>query len=63
MRRGRIWPRTVEEIVISPEHRRIDDKGNPIAVGRDSTGRTLEIVLALDDPDYVITVILRRKPR
>jgi hypothetical protein len=63
MRRERIWPRTIEEIVIAPERRRIDSKGNPIAVGRDSLGRTLEIVLALDDPGYVITVIARRKRR
>jgi hypothetical protein len=63
MRREKVWPLAVEEVVAVPETERIDEKGNPVAVGRDSTGRTLEVVVALDDRDFVITVIVRRKPR
>jgi hypothetical protein len=63
MRREKVWPLAVEEVVAVPEAERIDEKGNPVAVGRDSTGRTLEVVVALDDRDFVITVIVREKPR
>jgi hypothetical protein len=63
MRHSRIWPRSVEAIVAAPDHWREDDEGNPIAVGRDARDRVIEVVLALDDPDFVITVILRRKQR
>jgi hypothetical protein len=63
MRREKVWPLAVEAVVAAPEAERIDEKGNPIAVGRDSAGRTLEVVVALDDPDFVITVIVREKPR
>jgi hypothetical protein len=41
----------------------MDDAGNLIAVGQCDDGRMVEIVLALDDPGYVITVIARRKRR
>lgn len=41
----------------------MDAAGNLIAVGECSDGRMVEIVLALDDPGYVITVIPRRKSR
>jgi hypothetical protein len=53
----------VESIGASPEHWRMDDAGNLIAVGQCDDGRMVEIALALDDPGYVITVIARRKRR
>lgn len=61
MRGEKIWPAAVEAITAAPQAKRIDDKGNMIVVGRDSEGRTLEVVLALDDPDFVITVFPRRE--
>jgi len=63
MRREKVWPLSVETVVDSPEAERRDAKGNPIAIGRDSVGRTLEVVVALDDPGFVITVIVRERPR
>lgn len=63
MRRERIWPKTVESVVAAVEDRRTDEGGNPVVVGCDTEGRTFEVVLALDDPGYVITVIARRKRR
>lgn len=63
MRRDKIRLGVVESIVLAPERRRVDDKGNSVAIGRDERGRTLEVVLASDVPGYVITVIVRRKPR
>jgi hypothetical protein len=63
MRRAEIQPSTIEAIVLAPERRRIDDDGNSVAVGRDERDRTVEVVLASDVPGYVITVIVRRKPR
>jgi hypothetical protein len=63
MRRGKIQRSTIEAIVVDPERRRIDREGNSIAIGRDRFRRTIEVVLASDMPGYVITVIVRRKPR
>lgn len=63
MRRDKVDAATIEQIVLAPESLLIDDVGNPIAVGADMTGRTIEVVLALDDPDFVITVIAKRIPR
>jgi hypothetical protein len=53
----------VESIVTGPDSTRVDVSGNLVAVGRDTRGRSIEIVTALDDPGYVITVIARRKSR
>lgn len=63
MRRAKTQASTIEAIVLAPERRRIDDDGNSVAIGSDERGRTLEVVLASDVPGYVITVIVRRKPR
>jgi hypothetical protein len=63
MRREALTHEVVEAIARTPEARRMDSRGNPVAVGRDATGRPVEVVLALDDPDYAITVIVRRKQR
>jgi hypothetical protein len=62
MRRERIQPSAIEGIVADPRGRRIDGDGNSIAVGHEG-GRIIEVVLASDVPGYVITVIVRRKPR
>jgi hypothetical protein len=63
MRGARLDQIEVESIGSSPEHWRMDDAGNLVAVGQCGDGRMIEIVLALDDPGYVITVIARRKSR
>ncbi|HEX5375544.1 MAG TPA: DUF4258 domain-containing protein [Solirubrobacterales bacterium] len=63
MRRDGIAEKIVEAIAAMPDARRVDGRGNPIAIGRDERGRPIEIVVALDDLDYVITVIARRKQR
>jgi hypothetical protein len=63
MRRDGISARTVESVVASAGSRRFDVRGNPVIEGRDMRGRPIEVVTALDDPGYVITVIARRKSR
>jgi len=63
MRKEGIGVDLIEAIVRAPLRRRRDERGNPIAVGRSPSGRQLEIVIALDDPGYVITVIVRRNSR
>jgi hypothetical protein len=63
MRGAGIDPGLVESIVAAPEVRAVDPDGNPILMGSHSDGRPLEIVIALDDPAFVITVIPRRKRR
>jgi hypothetical protein len=63
MRRDGISARTVESIIASPDSTRVDVRGNRIAEGRDIGGRSIEVVTALDEAGYVITVIVRRKSR
>jgi hypothetical protein len=63
MRGASLDPVEVEGMIASPDQWRMDDAGNPVAVGRSIDGRVVEIVIALDDPGYVITVIARRKKR
>jgi hypothetical protein len=63
MRRDRISHLVVESIVTGPDNTGIDVSGNLVAMGLDAEGRLIEIVTALDDPGYVITVIARRKSR
>jgi hypothetical protein len=50
-------------IVAAPDAFSFDETGNPIAIGRDSSGRIVKVVIALDDPGYVITVIVKGKRR
>jgi hypothetical protein len=52
----------VEAIAADPDTWKMDQFGNPVAVGliRDVP---VEIVIALDDPNFVITVIARRTMR
>lgn len=63
MRGAGIAQETVESIAAAPDSRAMDSEGNPILIGADDNGRSLEIVIALDDPEFVITVIPRRKRR
>jgi len=63
MRGARIGQEAVESIAAAPESRAVDSDGNPILIGTDDDGRLLEVVIALDDPPFVITVIPRRKRR
>ena len=34
----------------------VDEGGRPVFVGESGDGRVIEVVMALDAPDYVITV-------
>jgi hypothetical protein len=61
MRKEDVSAETIEAIALVPVGRRADARGNPIAVGKDARGRSVEVVVALDDLGYVITVIVRRK--
>jgi len=63
MRKEELSAETIEAIVLMSEGRRADVQGNPVAVGRDTRGRLIEVVVALDDLGYVITVIVRRRQR
>lgn len=63
MRGAGIGRETVESIAAAPESRAVDSDGNPILIGADADGQPLEVVIALDDPEFVITVIPRRKRR
>jgi hypothetical protein len=63
MREVGLGSETIEAIVAKPEYRRMDEKGNQIMVVRGSDDGPIEVVTALDDPDFVITVIQRRKWR
>ena len=56
MRLHRLSPVEVAEIVAEGRVARIDPDGRPIFVGRVRDGRLMEVVIALDDPGYVITV-------
>jgi Domain of unknown function (DUF4258) len=63
MRREGLARETIEAINLLAVKHRVDTRGNPIVVGRDTRGRPVEVVVALDDSGYVITVIVRRKQR
>jgi hypothetical protein len=59
MRGARVGQKTVESIVATPDSRAVDSDGNPILSGADDRGRAFEVVIALDDPEFVNTVIPR----
>jgi hypothetical protein len=63
MRGAGIGQAAVESIAAAPEARAVGSDGNPILIGADDEGRPLEVVIALEDPEFVITVIPRRKLR
>lgn len=56
MRERRISKDIVEAVVDSPDVTYPDGGGNRCLV-RDVDGRTVRVVLAGDDPDFVVTVI------
>jgi Domain of unknown function (DUF4258) len=55
MRLYKITRADVETVVTHPAVRSIDSRGNPLLTGADATGRAIIVVIADDDPDYVIT--------
>jgi hypothetical protein len=63
MRKEGLARETIEAIALMADERRVDARGNPVAIGRDMRGQLIEVVIALDDLGYVITVIVRRKQR
>ena len=59
MRLYRIGADDVEAAVVSPSSRELDERGNARLVGETGDGRPILVVVAGDDPDFVITVFLR----
>lgn len=59
MRLYRISPRDVEAAVANPATRSLDDRGNARLAGATSDGRPILVVVAREDPAFVITVFLR----
>jgi hypothetical protein len=49
----------VEAAAGDPVARGVDDRGNTRLTGRTVDGRPILVVVAADDPDFVITVFLR----
>jgi Domain of unknown function (DUF4258) len=49
----------VESAVGSPTGRESDNRGNARVTGETGDGRSILVVVAQDDPDFVITVFLR----
>jgi hypothetical protein len=48
----------VEATVAGPAARELDDRGNARLLGETADGRPMLVVVAGDDPDFVITVFL-----
>lgn len=59
MRLYRISLQDVEATVTNPIGRDLDDQGNARLSGETGDGRPILVVVAGDDPDFVITVFLR----
>jgi hypothetical protein len=59
MRLYRISPQDVETAVAHPASRALDERGNTRLTGETGNGRPILVVVARDDPDFVITVFLR----
>ena len=59
MRLYRIIQQDVEAVVGSPTGRARDERGNARLSGESEDGRRILVVLAGDDPDFVITVFPR----
>ncbi len=49
----------VESVTARPTSRERDDRGNARVIGETWDGRPILVVVAQDDPDFVITVFLR----
>jgi hypothetical protein len=59
MRLYRIRPEDIEATIAAPAARDVDDRGNARLTGATQDGRPILVVVARDDPDFVITVFLR----
>ncbi len=59
MRLYPISPEDVDATVASPTSREFDDRRNARLSGETSDGRPILVVVARDDPDFVITTFLR----
>ena len=51
----------VEAIISNPVHRELDVRGNARLAGQTGDGRPILVVVAGDDPEFVITVFLRSR--
>ena len=58
MRLYAIGPADVGTAISCPIQTTIDDRGNQRLIGLDAMGRAIIVVIADDDPDYVITTYL-----
>jgi hypothetical protein len=59
MRLYRVTAEDVEATVTRPVGRDVDERGNARLAGETGDGRPILVVVAGDDPDFVITVFLR----
>ena len=59
MRLYRISARDVEAAVTNPARRDLDERGNARVAGMTGDARPILVVVARDDPEFVITVFLR----
>ena len=59
MRLYRIDQRDVEATMKAPVSRETDERGNARLSGETGDGRPILVVVAADDPDFVITAFLR----
>jgi Domain of unknown function (DUF4258) len=55
MRLYEILSTDVESALANPSHAGVDDKGNLRIAGPDGGGRAIIVIVADDDPDFVIT--------
>jgi hypothetical protein len=56
MRLYGLSPAAIAAMVTLSRVSRWDPQGRPVFAGKSADGRRIEIVMALDEPDYVITV-------
>lgn len=59
MRLYRISHDDVQTVVADPSSRELDERGNARLTGTAQDGRSILVVIAGDDPDFVITVFPR----
>ena len=59
MRLYRLGIQDVEAVVVRPQERAIDERGNARLVGLTVDRRRILVVVAGDDPEFVITVFVR----
>ena len=59
MRLYRIGQEDVGAVLADPADRSIDERGNQRLIGKAADGRPILVVVARDDPGFVITVFVR----